>query len=194
MRYEDEIMRYEESTIQQPGVSFWNALRAFWPNERVEAWYGAIFPQGPNVCQNLICLSPDAHAYWERAYFALKPIRLSEDKKRLDVQFFWLSSNPRVSSVHTADVPSLPANLDHGPGLTKLFDIETGEEIRSGREISLETDDPVSRPLPDFGLLEMQWILHRVAAISGATEHQGDLYEGSDGNGDVEEDLRNMHI
>jgi hypothetical protein len=160
----------------------------------VQAWYDAIFPQGPDVCQNLICLSPNAHAYWERAYFALKPIRLSDDKKRLDVQFFWLSSNPHVSSVKTSDVPSLSANLDHGPGLTKLFDDKTGAEIRSGSEISLKTDDPVSRPLPDFRLLEMQWFLHRVTAISGATEPRDDLYDGSDGNSDVEEDLRDMSI
>jgi hypothetical protein len=42
--------------------------------------------------------------------------------------------------------------------------------ICSGYEISLKTDGPVSRPLPDFRLLEMQWYLHRVTAMSGAAE------------------------
>jgi HNH endonuclease len=171
-------MRYEDNTIRQQAPSFWDTLRIFWSKERVDAWYNAIFsnPAKTEVCQNLLSLSPNAHAYWERAYFALKPMRISDDKKRLDIQFFWLSSNPHVPGVTILQAPSLSAP-DHGPNLARLFNHETITQICSGDEISLETDDPVSRPLPNFRLLEMQWFLHRVTAMSGAAEPQDDYYD-----------------
>jgi hypothetical protein len=66
---------------------------------------------------------------------------------------------------------------DHGPNLARLFNHETISQICSGDEVSLETDDTVLRPLPDFRLLEMQWILHRVTALSGAAEPQDDFHD-----------------
>jgi hypothetical protein len=105
---------------------------------------------------------------------------MSDDKKHLDIQFFWLSSNPYVPRVNILQVPSLPADLDQGPNFIGLFNFETRTEIRSGCEISLKTDDPVSRPLPDFSLLEMQWFLHRVTAMSGAAEPQDDFHNDDD--------------
>jgi hypothetical protein len=149
-------MRYEDNTISQQSPSFWETLRMFWSEERVDIWYHAIFstPTRTEVCQNLLCLCPNAHAYWERAYFVLKPIRISDDKKRLDVQFFWLSSSSHVLGVNILQVPSLLAS-DHGPNLTRLLNNETCTIIKYGDEISLKTDDPVLWPLLDFGLLEM---------------------------------------
>jgi hypothetical protein len=171
-------MRYEDDTTTQHSLSFWEILRIFWCKERVDTWFHAIFstPARTEVCQNLLCLCPNAHAYWERAYFALKPIRISDDKKRLDVQFFWLSSNPYVPRINILQAPSLSAP-DHGPNLARLFNHETISQICSGDEISLETDDPVLRPLPNFMLLEMQWFLHRVTAMSGAAEPQDDFHD-----------------
>jgi hypothetical protein len=163
----------------------------FWTKERVDAWYNAIFPLGTEVSQNLISLALHAHGYWTRAYFALKPIRMSDDKKRLDIQFFWLSSNPHVPEVNILQIPSLIANLDQGPNLAKLFNHETDTKIHSGCEISLETDDPVSRPLPDFNLLEMQWFLHRVTAMSGAAEPQNDFHDDESSDDDIVEALQN---
>jgi hypothetical protein len=171
-------MRYENDTGLQE-LSFWQTLRLFWSKERIDAWYNTIFPNGTEVCQNLICLAPNAQAYWERAYFALKPIRISDDKTRLDIQFFWLSSNPHIGGVDILQAPSLSAS-DQGPNLTRLFNNETCAVISSGDEISLQTDDPVRRPLPDFKLLEMQWFLHRVTAMSGAAEPHDDYYNDSD--------------
>ena len=170
-------MRYEDNTRQQT-LSLWDVLRTFWSKKRIDNWYNAIFssPARTEVCQNLLCLSPHAHAYWERAYFALKPISISDDKKRLDIQFFWLSSNPHVSGTDILQAPSLSA-LHAGSNLAKLYNHETDTIIKSGDEISLKTDDPVLRPLPDFWLLEMQWFLHRVTAMSGAAEPEDDSYD-----------------
>ncbi|KAF1817665.1 hypothetical protein P152DRAFT_26074 [Eremomyces bilateralis CBS 781.70] len=148
----------------------------------------AIFPTGTEASHNLMCLSPNAHAYWGRAYFALKLIRLSDDKKRLDVQFSWLPPRNYTPQVDVLQRPSLPADLDQGPNLVKLFHYETEEKICSGDKNSLETDDPVARPLPDLGILEMQWLLHHVAAMSGAAEPRDDF--GGDDDGDIPIALR----
>ncbi|OCK86096.1 hypothetical protein K432DRAFT_421279 [Lepidopterella palustris CBS 459.81] len=184
-------MRYEYNTVNRTTPSFWNILRLFWSDERVNGWYNAIFPLGTEICYNLICLCPNAHRYWEKAYFALKPIRLSNDKKRLDVQFFWLPPRHHVYQVGILQRPSLPSALDRGPNKTMLFNLDTCKKICSGDEISLETDDPVSRPLPDFRVLEMQWYLHRVTAMSGAAEAQDDFCGGDDSDDDLALPLQN---
>jgi hypothetical protein len=127
-----------------------------------------------------MCLAPDAHRYWEKAHFALKPIRLSDDMKRLDIQFFWLAKGNRTSEVRILQRPPIPVDLDQGPNVTKLFNVLTEKKICSGYEISLETDDPVAYPLPDLSLLEMQWFLNRVAAMSGAVGPQDIFGDDSD--------------
>jgi len=88
-----------ESNGRSP--SFWDALRMFWSAELVDSWYNAIFhtAAGTEVCENLICLGPNTHGFGERAYFALKPIGLSGDKKRLALQFFCLSKGNTTSQV-----------------------------------------------------------------------------------------------
>ncbi|KIW25570.1 uncharacterized protein PV07_08736 [Cladophialophora immunda] len=169
---------------QQSGTSFWTMLRMFWSDERVDAWFNALFPHGTETCQNLIGLCPNAHAYWGKAYFALKPIQMSDDKKRLDIEFHWLSSNPYAERVDLAQVPSL-AITDHGPNETRLFDVQTLEVISSGQQICLTTDDPELRPLPNMKLLEMQWYLHRVTAMSGAGDLPDDFFHQSDDEDDV---------
>jgi hypothetical protein len=127
-----------------------------------------------------MCLAPHAHKYWEKAHFALKPIRLSDDMKRLDIQFFWLAKGNHTSEVRILQRPLLPVDLNQGPNITKLFNVLTEKSICSGDVISLETDDPVAHPLPNLRLLEMQWFLNRVAAMSGAAEPQDDFGDDSD--------------
>jgi hypothetical protein len=127
-----------------------------------------------------MCLAPSAHKYWEKAHFALKPMELSHDKKRLDIQFFWLAKHDHTSEVAILQHPSLSVHLDRGPNNTMLFNIPTEKKISSGDPISLETDDPVAHPLPDLRLLDMQWILHRVTAMSAAAEPQDDFGDDSD--------------
>lgn len=173
-------MRFERNPASRSTPSFWNTLRMFWSEERVNEWYAAIFPRGTEACHNLMCLAPHAHKYWEKAHFALKPIGLSDDKKRLDIQFFWLAKGNYASEVAILQRPLLQVHSDQGPNTTKLFNVLTEKKISSGDPISLETDDPVAHPLPDIRLLEMQWVLHRVAAMSAAAEAQDDFGDDSD--------------
>jgi hypothetical protein len=41
----------------------------------------------------------------------------------------------------------------------------------------IETNDPETRPLPDFNIMEMHWFLHRLSAISGASEIDDEIYD-----------------
>jgi hypothetical protein len=156
----------------------------FWSKERVNAWYDAIFSGGTEACHNLMCLAPSAHKYWEKAHFALRPIGLSDDKKRLDIEFFWLAKGNHASEVAILQRPPLPVYSDQGPNVTMLLNVQTRQIICSGDQISLETNDAVAHPLPDLRLLDMQWILHRVQAMSAAAEAQDDF-----GDNDSDDDL-----
>jgi len=167
----------DEHELNGRRSSFWATLRMFWSAERVESWYNAIFHTAARteVCENLICLGLNPHGYWGKAYFALKPIGLSDDKKRLDLQFFWLSKSDKPYQVDILRRHSFSANLDQGPNLARILNHETLKLICSGDNISLETSDPGELPLPNLKLLEMQWVLNRVAAMSAAAEPQNDF-------------------
>jgi hypothetical protein len=91
----------------------------------------------------------------------------------LDVEFHWLPQRGYSAGVDVTTSPTSSKVSDISAG-TKLFHFPTEQGIHSGRKISLTTDDPVGRPLPSFGLLEMQWILHRLVAMSGAAEINDD--------------------
>jgi hypothetical protein len=67
------------------------SLQLFGLKERVDRWEIAtqVTAQGPEACYNMLTLQ--AHAYWNAAYFALKPIKKSDDGEELTVQFFWLA-------------------------------------------------------------------------------------------------------
>ena len=158
---------------------FWNTLQLFWSEDRIQKWWNALFPDPSNptkpveTCCNVICLSPEAHAYWTKSYFALQPIELSDDKKRLDVKFHWMPRR-KCSQVDLLTPPLSFEGLEGGSHIG-LFNLPSRREIYSGDRISITTDDPKTRPLPDYGLLEMQWILHRVSAMSGAAEIYDDF-------------------
>lgn len=54
---------------------FWKALRWFWTKERVDAWWDGIRDaDGIDRVENMICLSPSAHAMHIKGFFALEPI------------------------------------------------------------------------------------------------------------------------
>ena len=167
--------------------SFWETLKLFWTEKHIQEWRNAIFSdkdnpnKGTETCHNFICLSPDAHTFWTKACFALKPIHLSDDKKQLDLELHWLPKyDPSEKDILTSPQSSEFSRDRSG---SKLYHFPTDQMIGSGRTISLTTDDPVTRPLPHPALLEMQWILHRVAAMKAAAEVYDDSENGEDDDG-----------
>ena len=67
------------------------------------------------------------------------------------------------------EVPFLPSNLEHREYNAGLYNFETEEIVRSGDTITLTTHDPEHFPLPDFELLWLKWMLHRIVALRGAS-------------------------
>jgi HNH endonuclease len=156
---------------------FWVLLEYFWDKDRIDKWRSVIFPdpQNPHTgvesCFNLISLRPDAHDFWGRGLFALKPLELSNDRRKLDLQFFW---QPQAKSkvderVNLLTEPSSSRGLN-SVDECGLHDMNRHMLIRSGDTFTLTTDDPESRPLPSIELLDMQWVLQRIVAMSGAAE------------------------
>lgn len=158
---------------------FWDLLEYFWETDRINNWRRTIFPdpQNPHTeiesCFNLISLCPNAHSFWSRGLFALKPLELSGDRKRLDIQFFW---QPQVKSkaderLDLLTEPSSSRGLNSADECAlPSFDMNQPVNIRSGDTFTLTTDDPESRPLPSLELLDMQWVLQRLVAMCGAAE------------------------
>jgi hypothetical protein len=66
--------------------------------------------------------------------------------------------------------PILLSGHDCGPRDTKLFDCKTETKIKSGDVLVFHTEDPVNLPLPSIDLLNMQWLLNRLLAMSGAAD------------------------
>jgi hypothetical protein len=85
----------------------------------------------------------------------------------------------KYSDVDLLTPPLSFEGLESGSHI-KLFHLPTNRQICSGDTISITTKDPETWPLPDYGLLELQWILHRVAAMSGAVE----IYDDFDNDDD----------
>ncbi|KAJ9295611.1 hypothetical protein DTO217A2_9015 [Paecilomyces variotii] len=164
------IYPYSMSSVPQDG-QFWRSLQTFWTTEQISRWKSVIFSdQSTEVVPNLISLSPSAHAYWGKALFALKPQNESQDGTHMDVQFFWLRPYKRMPSIPLTTTPSLPSGIMSSVNNVKLYNHLADTPIRSGDIITLRTDNPQLRPLPSRDLLEMQWILHRLTALSGGAE------------------------
>lgn len=99
--------------------------------------------------------------------FALRPVSVSDDKKTLMVQFFWIRKFNKPFVLDEKDIkPFLAADSDATLGNGKIFDCVTLKRIISGDIVSIYTEDPEKWPLPSWDLLEMMWFLYRVVAIS----------------------------
>src|SRR5947209_600389 len=162
---------------------FWELLFLFWDIDRVMKWQRTIFsdPENPSVgvegCFNLISLSPSAHDMWNRGEFALKPLKLSRNQKKLTVQFFWQvpGNYERKSRIDLLTEPTSSKGLSllpNGNVLPRVNDDGSTPRIHSGDTFTFTTKDPKNLPLPSLELLEMQWALQRLVGMCGAAEWQ----------------------
>lgn len=155
--------------------SIWDFLKLFWDDDKVETWLAALVEDGTESLRNQITMSPSVYSAWGSGLFALRPVKESVEERCMDVQFYWLPRGSpcresRMDISNLTDAPHLPANLPNGHGTTKFWNSVTEEKIVSGTVIELVTLRPNELPLPSVDLLEMQWYLHRVMAITGAGE------------------------
>ncbi|ENI05961.1 hypothetical protein COCC4DRAFT_60229 [Bipolaris maydis ATCC 48331] len=181
---------------------FWSMMRMFWKREVVEGWQKKIFVdinhpyRGTETIENMVSLSATLHRFHSAARFALRPIQLSADKTQLELEFHWLvvEERNRHDRVDIMDEPlSSAGRRSAGRGYGPLDRIDPDDDeyrkpLKSGTRFVMATDDPENQPLPDSGLLTLQWHLQRVLAMTGAAgwkeeEFGDDDDDDKDGSG-----------
>jgi hypothetical protein len=176
-------MQNETSSSQNTTPSFWDTLKMFWGEERTGKWHSAVFstPSKTEIVENVILLNCNLHKLWGNGEMALKPIELSADRKLLTLEVHWIRKRAGASPTSSApppvdlsEVPSLKVSPSDASRLFYYHNVSTRDRITSGHKVFMTTDDPVERPLPSLELLEMQWVLQRLSAVSGAAEPQDD--------------------
>ncbi|PGH01051.1 hypothetical protein AJ79_08020 [Helicocarpus griseus UAMH5409] len=123
----------------------WNVLKLFWTESRVRAWHNAITgPSGTEMVENLLCFAPHVHAYHGRAFFALQPLRISDDRKSMTLVFHWMPHIQNLSrKAKLLEVPEIPHGLKmHGSSdrSVKLWNVQTERKICSGDRIELRAE------------------------------------------------------
>ena len=110
----------------------------------------------------------------ERGTLRTQTINPSDDKKQLTLQFFW---QPQYDHRHEMDLLTKPVSSKGLKDTTKdgkksaLFYARNDgspQAVESGDIFKLTTENPESHPLPNWNLLEMQWFMQRLVAMSGA--------------------------
>lgn len=147
------------------------ALHMYWSAERINSWLSAITERGTKSPHNLICLTPTAHRLHGDAFFAFDvgASHIEEGTEMwLDLKFHWLKRAGPRATVPLSEIPSLDLEMPSDVKMTVHG--QEDHSIRSGDVVRVETDDPEQKPLPLQHLIEMQWFLNRVAALSGAAE------------------------
>lgn len=163
--------------VECAGTDLWSALKVYWRGERVEAWREALLGEDGIInteqLGNLITLGDHARVYWDEHLIALKPVQ--RDSNTLTVELWWLPirlTKDQLQKMIVGRKPDL-VEISKSPGNNiKLFDCEIDKVIESGKVITFTTPDPARYPLPSFELLEMQWHLHRTAALSGGFNYE----------------------
>lgn len=160
----------------------------FWGQDQTRKWHDAVFSTNARteVVENLIALRHDLHVLCNTRRMALKPIECSPTvlPTVLKVEVHWIYSRRQASKksdpppVDLLQVPSL-AIPGYKEGQYMVHNAETKKLIASGDVITMTTDDPVTLSLPSWDLLQMQWVLQRLSAISGAAEPQDNFSDDS---------------
>ena len=152
-------------------LDFWAFLRTFWKEDRVSSWWNAVYGDVVTTKRlaNMILLSQDAHHYHTLGRFALEPLGEDPDGHSLCLRFWWLRpSDSEPDQVNLTTRPHL--NCDPQTFGMGMLHMNTYQPVHSGNVITIRTKDPISHPLPDMRLLEMQWVLNRLTALRGTAE------------------------
>ncbi|KAI5301253.1 hypothetical protein KEM55_007950 [Ascosphaera atra] len=171
-------------------LNIWSALRDFWNKEKLQSRERAIFGDNGtyrDTCRNLLSLSLDAHGYHSRAWFALRPLNVSEDERSMVVEFHWLEKHEYTTTMRLDTTPHLSSTgACQGPLNARLYNHTDNTPYRTGDRITLTTDDPVHHPLPSREILDLQWTLQRLCALSGAADVDDSPPEDDDGEPDAD--------
>ncbi|CAK7273484.1 hypothetical protein SEPCBS57363_005676 [Sporothrix epigloea] len=108
------------------------------------------------------------HCMWDKAFFALKP--LSSTDQDVTVQFHWLNRSVKAVKEELDGFESAMQTVCGGNtrdwGTPQLAHRPSGLRIETGQLFKIRAAKPYL--LPSFKLLELQWNLLRMSAMSGA--------------------------
>jgi hypothetical protein len=139
-------------------LRLWRILEAFWGPEKAAVWRRKAGDAG---CSNLICLSSSLYTAWSSAKFVLQPI--SVEGTTLKFRLFWLRSlNAKYPGVESLLIKPDDVLVDASR------DTQCARLPPNGSLFAVTAKEPCL--LPSFELLELQWHLQRLAALSGAAE------------------------
>ncbi|KUL89945.1 hypothetical protein ZTR_02890 [Talaromyces verruculosus] len=170
-------------------LAFWDRLRMFWSETKVSEWATLLGTlQGTERLLNTMTLNVMAHKAWGQGLFAFKHVETSEastDGQKMDLEFYWLK--PRVKtpkSLTKEDFikrPLLPSNEACGDGNLHFHNVRTSQPVKSGDIITMRTPYPIEQALPSKALIDLQWYLNRIAALTAAaTEFELKLFSDDD--------------
>ncbi|PYH84649.1 hypothetical protein BO82DRAFT_408741 [Aspergillus uvarum CBS 121591] len=168
---------------------FRDVLACFWSRNKIAKWHEDVLGRhGTEHCANRLALAAHVHKMWDTAEIALKPLDINPDQTALRVQLFLFDrySFTKNASFDRSDIP----DVCQTPGIAR-WDVAKQKfgELTDGEILTFRTDDPKDYPLPSFALLEMQWLLHRVLALSGAVEYATSDENDADSDSDMELNL-----
>lgn len=159
--------------------NFWDKLRIFFTEDRVSAWHDDLVSNWTESVWNIITLREDVHAFWTCGAFALEPLppegeaEIGQDLHQMKARFHWL----RYRQVNKRADEELPisarpelqceVHLDRGMCNYSLCDVRDRSGcIKTGKIITFTSADPERLELPSRRLLQMQFLLNQVAAMS----------------------------
>lgn len=150
-------------------AAFWRTLKLFWSKETIDDWWHAVYGDkgGTEKAQNLLCMAPDTRRLYVQGYFALEPLDSDPEGKWINVALWWLKPSKEAGSIDLVIPPQLPSDFDPRVLAINLHNVLTGRLFRSGDVIKFETPNPATHPLPSTHIIELQWLMQRLAAIVG---------------------------
>lgn len=166
------------STSEKKNFKYLNELlTAFWGSEKAMAWRRHFEAAGiTQSAKNGISMNHQIHFWFDNARLALKPLR--ETPQGIVVQWHWLKRSilkPDVYIRPDNDILHQAGVMDRRWGDT-LAHRESGVRIQTGQTFLF----PRHEHMPSWELLEMQWDLLRVAALSGAADVMDEYYDFED--------------
>lgn len=85
-----------------------------------------------------------------QGYFALEPVGLGLDRKKLTLCFWWLKQGQLVEEVSVSGIPDLTGTYDPQGDCLGLLNMHTYHPLCSGDIIVLITPDPNTHPLARY--------------------------------------------
>ncbi|CAK7563928.1 MAG: hypothetical protein SEPTF4163_001810 [Sporothrix epigloea] len=149
-------------------------LVCFWGKEKADAWSRQYCATSvTDSAKNLLCLNSQLHFWWGTCRLALRPIR-TLDPCTIKLQLHWLRRSRTKPTAPLSgtfdDIHLLCGGEDDletwGPQPVAYR--KSGLPLQTGQIFTIRAESP--EDLPSFELLDMQWNLLRVAAMSGAAE------------------------